>query len=316
MTSLVLSDCVERFLSWCRANRRPKTVEHYRYQLGRWVEAAPGLTLDRLTPALVTSLFRARHPIQALLRLCNWCHRDERTLTVNPLHGFKKPRGGARHRVLSRADVVRLLRGADRTFRQLLLVLRETMCRPQEARALRWADIESNRGGGADRGLAGRGDHWFHLPTAKGFELRADQGGERVLPISPRLGRLLGRLARKGVTLGEPILRDSKGRAWTNNAVRCRFRRLRVRLGFAADRRGERIVAYTLRHTGATNAVSAGVRDFLLAGLLGHASTRTTARYVHLRPADLVEGMKRVWERKPADAAKKDRPGLRRNASD
>ena len=201
------------------------------------------------------------------------------------------------------------MRAADRTFRRVLLFLRETMCRPQEARVIRWIDAVDVNSVSRRNGSEGRSSTAFSLPTAKGFERRRDQSAERIIPISPRLGRLLERLARKGVTLTDPILKDSKGRPWTNNGVRCRFRRLRVRAGLAADRRGERVVAYTLRHTGATAAAAAGVRDFRLAALLGHVSPRTTERYVHLRPADLIDTAKVVWEAKTAQRPKKDRPG-------
>src|SRR6185295_4351794 len=52
--------------------------------------------------------------------------------------------------------------------------------------------------------------------------------------------------------------------------------------GVGRDRHGETIVPYTFRHTAATLASAAGVRDRLLADALGHTETSTTARYQHL----------------------------------
>jgi integrase len=311
MSSLLLTDCIDRFLSWTKANRRPNTVAHYRYQLNRfaaWANASRSaerpprapIQADEITPALLTTFGRSFHTIQAVQRLCRWLYREEKSLPMNPLHGMPKPKLGSRRRTLTAAESVRLLRSADPVFRRFLIVLRETICRPQEARALRWIDLTD------DSAAA-----YFALPTAKGFGMRTEDLGERVIPVSPRLRRLLGRMSRAGVTLQSPVLTDSKGRAWTSNAVRCRFRRLRVRLGLVADRRGEKIVPYSFRHTGATAAVRAGVRDFRLMSALGHTSTRTTQRYYHPSPADVVDAMQCVWEFKSNKGTKKDRPGSR-----
>jgi integrase len=316
MSSLALKDCVSRFLAWCELNRRPATVRSYRYQLERFARWFGDRPITDLTPAAVTSFSRSFHPVQSLQRLCNWCCREERSLRVNPLQGMPKPKMGARRRVLDRGQVVKMIRGADACFRPFLVFLRETIARPQEVRSLTWGDIEgADRWKSSDDFLRSGGSH-FSLPTGKGFEYRRDDAAERIIPISPRLRRLLERLARRCESLSTPILRDSKGGAWSKESVRCRIRRLRVRVGLVADRRGERVVAYTFRHTSATNAVAAGVRDFLLAEVMGHSTTRTTARYVHLRPADLVDGMKRVWEAKPRSNPENDAPRSSRNASD
>jgi site-specific recombinase XerD len=66
-----------------------------------------------------------------------------------------------------------------------------------------------------------------------------------------------------------------------------------------------------LRHTGATAAVRAGIRDFALAELLGHASTRTTARYVHLQPDDL----RGLFDRVRASEREKRTPTIAPNRS-
>jgi len=136
-----------------------------------------------------------------------------------------------------------------------------------------------------------RGTAFYVLEKFKGQERRTNQDVDRVIILTPRLCRLLTRLAlRAGKTTG-PIFLNSKGIPWTNNAVRCQMRRLRKRCGFKRDARGEPIVCYTLRHTQATLAVAAGVRDRVLADLMGHASTRTTARYQHLCVDHLREAL-------------------------
>lgn len=78
------------------------------------------------------------------------------------------------------------------------------------------------------------------------------------------------------------------------HALRCRFRVLRRRLGIERDRRGETIVPYSFRHTGATIAAASGVRDRILADVLGHIETKTIARYQHLQRGHLVDAMRKV----------------------
>lgn len=317
MRSLSVASCVDRFVTWTAANRRPKTAEHYRYQLGRFVKRHGRRRLTSLSPALVSSFSRSFHAVQSVQRLCSWCHRCERSIKENPLHGMPKARMGQRRRVLDRAEMVRLFRAADPCFRAVLFVLRESMCRPQEARALTWGDVAQVVGREVKFPLPLPAGSHFSLPTGKHFEFRAEDPGERVIPISPRLGRLLVRLAGAGNEAAAVILRDSRGRAWTANAFRCRMRRLRVAAGVGPDRRGEKAVLYSFRHTGATAAAVAGIGQYVLAGVLGHASPRTTERYVHPRPADLVNAMNRIYEAKPARSAKIDRTvSLRTSADD
>lgn len=304
-----LAASVDRFLLWAGRNLAPSTVYGYRLYLQRFAAAVGNVAIESLSPAVLTTWSRKFHPLQAVQRLVAWCHKEERSIVSNPLEGMRKVSSGMRLRVLEPVEVCRMLRTTNRAFRPFLLALRESYARPQEIRKVRPIDIRRAGGSGASAAelLAGRA--FFQLENGKGFERRRDQSSTRIIPISPRLGRLLNRLMVRGAAYDEPIFRNSRGRSWSANAVRCRLRRLRDRAGFAADRRGERIVAYTLRHTGATNAARAGLRDWTLAAVLGHASTRTTARYVHLQAADVTEGMRKVWEAKRADRPKKDRLG-------
>lgn len=311
-----LAASVARFLDWATVNLAPRSVAVYRLYLHRFISWAGDVPLSTLSPAMVTTWSRKFHPVQAVQRLCAWCHKEERSIPVNPLERMRKIATGKRMRVLRDAEAAELLRGADRHFRPILIALRESFARPQEVRAFRSIDIRQAGGIAADVEAVREGRAFFQLDRGKGFDRRADQSAERIIPISPRLGRLILRTLNRGVITGAALFRNSRGEPWTANAIRCRLRRLRARIGMTADSRGENVVAYSFRHTGATAAARAGLRDFTLAAVLGHASTRTTARYVHLQAADVLDGMKRVWAAKREDSPKKDRLGLRRKRSD
>lgn len=305
MLSTRLSAAVARFLEWCRKNRSPATERAYSHQLAQAVKHFGEIDVADLTPASVSNWSRSFHRIQAVQRLCSWMHRCEKSLPDNPLRGMPKPVCGERRRTLTRTEIARMMRASDRPFRDVLLVLRETLCRPQEARALRWDALASDRTDATGAGALGEPDAHFALGDGKGYDRRRERRSGRNIVLSPRVRRLLRRLAAKPRGGGGFVLVNSRGKPWTKEAIRNRIRRLRERTGIAADRRGEKVVAYSFRHTGATNAVRMGIRDFLLAETLGHASTRTTARYVHLKPADLTEAMFRVWEVKNGRTGKK-----------
>jgi integrase len=121
----------------------------------------------------------------------------------------------------------------------------------------------------------------------------------RALPLDNRMLRLLSRLARKRKPAPDEFVFVNRfGLPWTSNAVRLRMARLREKLNLGPDENGEDIVAYSLRHTSATRASARGVRDRVLAELMGHSSTATTQRYQHLQADHLADAIRRTNSRR------------------
>jgi integrase len=227
------------------------------------------------------------HSIQAVQRLFNWA-TDAELLPRSPFRKVVLPDGGQRKRVLARAELVRLLRAARPAFRCFLLAMKHSLARPQEVRVLRWPHLLPD---------------WsaFVLTEFKGRRRRRDKDSVRTICIDARLKRLLQRLQQ----LIQPgpedfVFLNSRGQPWSANAIRCYMRRLRARCGLVAGDGQEQVVAYTLRHTAATQATANGVRDRLLADLMGHTNTRTTARYQHLQAEHLADGIARATRRRSA----------------
>jgi integrase len=112
----------------------------------------------------------------------------------------------------------------------------------------------------------------------------------RVVYLTPAAVELTRRLAAAHPT--GPLFRNSRGEPWNRNSVRCRFRRLRVKLGL-----GGGVVAYTYRHSYATAGLEAGVPIATMAELLGHTSTdMINEHYGHLdqKTAHLREAARRA----------------------
>ena len=74
-----------------------------------------------------------------------------------------------------------------------------------------------------------------------------------------------------------PIFRQEHGDPWDKNSVRCKFRRLKEKLGLPE------LCSYTLRHSFATRMLQASVDSHVVAKLMGHTSTRMLEqRYSHI----------------------------------
>lgn len=306
MKDIRLSKAINRFLSWATTNNRPMTVYVYRHYLNRFLSAVGDVWLSSLTPAMLTGWSKKYHPVQAVQRLASWSKNCDRSIDENPLQGMPKVKVGMRRRVFSRREVTRIVRRADRRFRLVAIALRESIARPQEVRSLAWDHLYRRGGEKWNAAELLAGNCFFVIDDAKGFDRRADPDALRVIPVSPRLGRLLWRLWIRGADPKLPIFLNRAKRPWTGNAVRCQMRKLRALVGIVRDRRGENVVAYTFRHTGATQAVLKGIRGRMLSEWMGHSSERTTHRYVHLNPADLIDAAKTVWEAKPLRRGERD----------
>ncbi len=119
--------------------------------------------------------------------------------------------------------------------------------------------------------------------------------GQRVQGLPPRHGAdwlpaECRRLVAKHPT--GPLFRNSRGKPWNRNAIRCRFRRLRKKLNLDKG-----VVAYAYRHTYTTAGLEGGVPIATMAELLGHTSTdMINEHYGHLdqRTAHLREAARRA----------------------
>lgn len=200
-------------------------------------------------------------------------------LTIDPTAGFRKPGGRHRTRIATWDEYLSLLRASARHLRLFLVCLRHTGCRPSELRRATWEDIDWEQ-----RLLV----TWRHktvdqqvVPTP------------RVIPLSATVARILAWI--KTHATSEHVLVNARGRPWTKDALVLAFRRARTRAGIGPVR-GEDLVVYSVRHTYASQAIGR-VSDTELAELMGHTTTRTLRRYVHLDARRLREIQERATGR-------------------
>jgi integrase len=192
----------------------------------------------------------------------NWAAGGEVGLiSRNPLHGLSMPerrsRGG--EALVDPTDHERLMAAACPALRDVLFALQQTGCRPGEVAAVTAADFDERSG------------VWI----LHDHKTRGRTHEPRVVPLTEGMIELCRRLAAKRPT--GPLFRSKCGRAWHGDLMNKAILRLRRKLGLP------RVTAYYYRHTFATEALSRGVPDALVSGVLGHEDTKMLHRhYRHL----------------------------------
>jgi integrase len=233
--------------------------------------------------------------IHAVRHFFQWLVADLRVLTINPAERLRITNRPGRKRVLTPLEQAKVLRSARSRFRALCIGLRETACRPGELSEMSWNSIASVYGSNVTDEMIAKGETFFELIKFKTKGRTKDVHMRRRIPITPRLGRLLVRLKSREAIRSDRIFQNSQGKAWNRNSIRCQLGRVLKRSGVESTRLGEKIVAYTFRHTTATRLAKRGINLKIIGEIMGHTQIKTTAKYVHpdiVAISNLLSGMK------------------------
>ncbi|MBM4073138.1 MAG: hypothetical protein FJ271_30080 [Planctomycetes bacterium] len=290
---VTLGQLADKFGEWmvrevAAGRLKQRTLDYYHEFVQKFLDAVGGNRPALSIKPLEVEMYKTTwHSLQSVHRLLNWGVKMG-LLSENPIRSVKLPEPGQRQRILTPIETAKALRAARPSFRQFLLAMRHTIARPQEIRVLRW------------RHLMLKPTPVFVLRDFKAKNRRKDrQNAVRLIAVDDRLLRLLNRLARNRKPAPDDfVFLDSHNNPWTSNSLRCCMRRLRDKVRFKPDENGEQVVCYTMRHTSATRACARGVRDRVLAELMGQTNTETTQRYLHLQADHLAEAIRRANCRK------------------
>ncbi len=298
-STVTLGEYLERWLDDVARHRvRPSTLHSYREQLRRWVYPLLGRRrLCDLAPVEVQDLYRRLLERGLAPASVRRVHARLKTalrqavrwglIPANPLDRVDPPRIPRREmRALSPEQARRFLEAArqDR-FAPLWWLLLETGLRPAEALALRWEDVDLERGVVyVVRSLTWAGREWR-------FEEPKTPKARRSILLSPGLTGAL-RAHRRAVLeqrmRAGPLWQDldlvfpsAAGTPLDLKNLRDRhFRAVAERAGLPRDFR-----MYDLRHTSATLLLLAGEHPKVVAERLGHATVHMTLdTYSHVLP--------------------------------
>lgn len=184
----------------------------------------------------------------------NWGVRQG-LISSSPLAGLRLPAGLSRDVLVSPEQWGQIKEAADGELRDMLIVLRETGCRPQEARIFEASQVRDD-----------------HLILAK-----VDSKGKRynrVVWLTPTAQAIIRR--QMGKHPEGKLFRNNNGGPWTGKLLTLRCREIAKKLEIS-------FYAYALRHTYITEALERGVDPVTLAVLVGHRDTTMICRvYQHL----------------------------------
>lgn len=259
------------------------TREWYYYQflhLGRAKDPHGCLVADRDADSLIPEDLAGApytfHFCRAVRSLFHWAKRAGHVQEFR-FHGFEGPPCGQRERILTEEEYTAIMRVAGHELRQVLWFMRHTLARPGEIRQVRWCEVDLEKG-------------VFRLRNFKARDRRRDGVRMRKIPLPPPALRLLRYWYRTRKPAHADLVFVGRRKPWNKNSLRLAMARATKAAGVNLQP-GEKVVCYTLRHTGATEATRRGTDQKLLADIMGHTTTRMTERYVHLTEEDLVRGI-------------------------
>jgi integrase len=258
-----VDELFDEFLEHVERNQKPNTYRLYKRYIGDFNDSIPNKRVHDLCPHDVQRWLNTKGwntttqkiAVGAIKTAFNWAIRQGLTQT-SPLAGMKKPPALSRDVLVMPGQWDSLVKAIkDEALRDILVFMRETGSRPQEARIIEAGHV--------------RGDHVL-LP-------KVDSKGQkynRVIWLTPAAEAILKRLMQS-----QPegkLFRNKWGRPWTTG-------RLNERCGGLSKKLGFHFFPYALRHTWITEGLERGVDPVTLAILAGHKDTTMICRvYQHL----------------------------------
>lgn len=291
-TRATLPEVCEAFI-YSKKNMRKDTIEKYVQCLGRFASKYPNKRFNLIRVPDVEQWIASfpnwgsgtRHDATRTIKtLFRWA-REAGYCDLNALAGYENPYPAPKRvRGMTDAEFTALVDYAkDLEFKQIMMFLRETGCRPGEARVATAAHLIEDK-------------PVIVLPPEL-HKTGRRTGKNRIIYLSAAIEPMVRALAIRHPT-GTLFRNSRNGGMWGHAALHARVRKYRRKLGLAAD-----VVPYLARHAFATRHVESGVDLVVVAKLMGHAYTNTLQDvYTHLSDAPLVKALnaKKPSPKKPS----------------
>jgi integrase len=274
---LAIGEIFDKYLAWSKNHQAPRTYEWYHDHIQSFVNHAGAELVSKpvaeLKPFHVLEWIYShgddwspvyqRGAIIAIQRPFNWA-ADEMGYIDSPIKRIKKPTPQRREQFVTPEvwEKIKNHYAEGDPFRELLEAAWETGSRPQEVKRIepRHVQLDLHR-------------VVFPAEEAKGKRYT------RVIFLTPRAEEIIKRHMDQypeGV-----IFRNEDGLPWTNQAMSCRFARLKKHLD------GEKFCATAFRHGFCQDMLEKTGDLAGTAALMGHRTTRMVSEvYSHMHKAE------------------------------
>ncbi|MGI8980557.1 MAG: tyrosine-type recombinase/integrase [Pirellulaceae bacterium] len=280
------------FKEWSEQHDTPATYNFYKRHLDSFIRhAGDKLTVKKLKPFHIDKWIDAdyrdsdhgdnyrRNAIRSVQRAFNWAAKKGylKSSPVSCRSGVELPAYTPRDEIITAEqweEIVTALSNcgaAGRNFLDLITLMRQTGCRPLEARTAEARHLDLK-----NRCLV------FERSESKGNS-RVKAVERRVVPLTDVAFELCERLARKNPD--GPLLRTLRGKPWSCRAITKWFGRLDgTRYKRSSPKRTSfHTTPYIIRHTWATEALTRGVDPVTVANIMGHKDVTMLMKvYQHL----------------------------------
>ena len=227
----------------------PEQIE--RYRLKRKADGVSPATINREMSCLKTFYVKA----------IEW-----EKIETNPAAKIKKFKELAKKdRILTVAEMSRLIDAASPDIRLALIIALNTGMRRGEILSLQWKDVDLVKG-------------YVHIPETK-------SGKPRDIPMNSLVFEALSERKQQG----EFLFPNTETKSHVKD-VKTAFKGACQR----ADIKGLRF--HDLRHTAASKMIEAGIDLVTVSRILGHASIQMTMRYAHPTPENMRRAVEKLGE--------------------
>jgi integrase len=299
--SPVFEDVAEDYLTYYRANRRPRSVARHQLAVQVLTPFFGGHRLEDITPFLIERYKQMRKDAgrkDATINRELACLKNLFTMAItwgkareNPVKQvrlFREDNG--RIRVVTEEEEQRLLAACRPTLKPVVITALHTGLRTSELLSLTWQDVD------------------FQRRTITVQASYAKNGETRSVPMTATVQATLRTLTVEGAR-GTAVFVTYRG---------IPYRNLRKVFLDACKRAGVTDVTFhDLRHTFASRLVMAGVDLPTVQALMGHKTIAMTLRYTHLAPDHkraAIAVLDRVRDKVPAIFTTEHVKGRRKSA--
>lgn len=258
------------FIAHARVHLKPNTVDGYVRFVETFARTIKGMDGNAVQPRHVSAYLNAHidwnkttryNAITAIKRAWSWA-LEEGHITVNQLKPMKRPRPERREDIPDDAEIRRFVDAANPAFRQTLIFMRETGCRPGEVYMMekRHVDLENR-------------EVRFRIGEDK---TSGKTGRPRVIHLNDLALAMVTSLVSQYPA--GPLFRNTEGKPWTRFAVNCATIKARNKAGL----QNNLAVAYAMRHQYITDGLAKGVPISIIAEVTGTSAEMIARVYSHI----------------------------------